>query len=159
MAIREIRKDGDEILRKRSREVEKIDDRILELLDDMIETMHFANGVGLSAVQVGILKRVVVIDLYDGNKPLKLINPRIIKQKGKQEVEEGCLSFPNQFGNVIRPMEVTVKALDENGKEITIKGKELLAQALAHEIDHLDGNLFVDIVEPGTLQYIEPEKE
>ncbi len=159
MAIREIRKDGDEILRKRSREVEKIDDRILELLDDMIETMHFANGVGLSAVQVGILKRVVVIDLYDGNKPLKLINPRIIKQKGKQEVEEGCLSFPNQFGKVVRPMEVTVKALDENGKEITIKGKELLAQALAHEIDHLDGNLFVDIVEPGTLQYIEPEKE
>ena len=125
----------------------------------MIETMHFANGVGLSAVQVGILKRVVVIDLYDGNKPLKLINPRIIKQKGKQEVEEGCLSFPNQFGKVVRPMEVTVKALDENGKEITIKGKELLAQALAHEIDHLDGNLFVDIVEPGTLQYIEPEKE
>lgn len=159
MAIREIRKDGDEILRKRSREVEKIDDRILELLDDMIETMHFANGVGLSAVQVGILKRIVVIDLYDGNKPLKLINPRIIKQKGKQEVEEGCLSFPNQFGKVVRPMEVTVKALDENGKEITIKGKELLAQALAHEIDHLDGNLFVDIVEPGTLQYIEPEKE
>lgn len=159
MAIREIRKDGDEILRKRSREVEKIDDRILELLDDMIETMHFANGVGLSAVQVGILKRVVVIDLYDGNKPLKLINPRIIKQKGKQEVEEGCLSFPNQFGKVVRPMEVTVKALDENGKEITIKGKELLAQALAHEIDHLDGNLFVDIVEPGTLRYIEPEKE
>ena len=159
MAIREIRKDGDEILRKRSREVEKIDDRILELLDDMIETMHFANGVGLSAVQVGILKRVVVIDLYDGNKPLKLINPIIIKQKGKQEVEEGCLSFPNQFGKVVRPMEVTVKALDENGKEITIKGKELLAQALAHEIDHLDGNLFVDIVEPGTLQYIEPEKE
>ena len=159
MAIREIRKDGDEILRKKSREVEKIDDRILELLDDMIETMHFANGVGLSAVQVGILKRVVVIDLYDGNKPLKLINPRIIKQKGKQEVEEGCLSFPNQFGKVVRPMEVTVKALDENGKEITIKGKELLAQALAHEIDHLDGNLFVDIVEPGTLQYIEPEKE
>lgn len=159
MAIREIRKDGDEILRKRSREVEKIDDRILELLDDMIETMHFANGVGLSAVQVGILKRVVVIDLYDGNKALKLINPRIIKQKGKQEVEEGCLSFPNQFGKVVRPMEVTVKALDENEKEITIKGKELLAQALAHEIDHLDGNLFVDIVEPGTLQYIEPEKE
>lgn len=159
MAIREIRKDGDEILRKRSREVEKIDDRILELLDDMIETMHFANGVGLSAVQVGILKRVVVIDLYDGNKPLKLINPRIIKQKGKQEVEEGCLSFPNQFGKVVRPMEVTVKALDENGKEITIKGKELLAQALSHEIDHLDGNLFVDIVEPGTLQYLEPEEK
>lgn len=159
MAIREIRKDGDEILRKKSREVEKIDDRIIELLDDMVETMHFANGVGLSAVQVGILKRVVVIDLYDGNKPLKLINPRIIKQKGKQEVEEGCLSFPNQFGKVVRPMEITVKALDENGKEITIKGKELLAQALAHEIDHLDGNLFVDIVEPGTLQYIEPEKE
>ena len=159
MAIREIRKDGDEILRKRSREVEKIDDRILELLDDMIETMHFANGVGLSAVQVGILKRVVVIDLYDGNKPLNLINPRIIKQKGKQEVEEGCLSFPNQFGKVVRPMEVTVKALDENGKEITIKGKELLAQALAHEIDHLDGVLFIDNMLPGTLEYVEPKED
>ena len=157
MAIREIRKDGDEILRKKSREVEEIDDRIRELLDDMVETMHASNGVGISAVQVGILKRLVAIDLYDGNKPLKLVNPVIVKQKGEQEVEEGCLSFPNQFAKVIRPMEVTVKALDENGKKITVKGKELLAQALAHEIDHLDGKLFIDIMEPGTMQYIEPE--
>ena len=95
MAIREIRKDGDEILRKKSREVEEIDDRIRELLDDMLETMHASNGVGISAVQVGILKRLIVIDLYDGNKPLKLINPVIVKAKGEQEVEEGCLSLPN----------------------------------------------------------------
>ena len=156
MAIREIRKDGDEILRKKSREVEVVDDRIRELLEDMLETMHEANGVGISAVQVGILKRLVVIDLYDGNKPLKLINPVIVKQKGEQEVEEGCLSFPNQFAKVIRPREVTVKALNEEGKPITVKGKDLLAQALAHEIDHLDGKFFVDIMDPGTLEYIEP---
>ena len=159
MAIREIRKDGDEILRKRSREVDVIDDRIRELIEDMLETMHEANGVGISAVQVGILKRIVVIDLYDGSKPLKLVNPVIIKQKGKQEVEEGCLSFPNQFAKVIRPKEVTVKALNEDGKPITVKGKDLLAQALAHEIDHLEGNLFIDIMEPGTMEYIEPNSE
>ena len=155
MATREIRKNGDEILRKKSKIVENIDDRIRELLDDMVETMHEYNGVGLSAVQVGILKRLVVIDLYDGKEPLKLVNPEIVKQKGTQEVEEGCLSFPNQFAKVIRPMEVTVKAQDENGKNITIKGKELLAQGLAHEIDHLNGNLFVDIMEEGTLEYID----
>ena len=155
MATREIRKNGDEILRKKSKIVENIDDRIRELLDDMVETMHEYDGVGLSAVQVGILKRLVVIDLYDGKEPLKLVNPEIVKQKGTQEVEEGCLSFPNQFAKVIRPMEVTVKAQDENGKNITIKGKELLAQALAHEIDHLNGNLFVDIMEEGTLEYID----
>ena len=105
MATREIRKNGDEILRKKSKIVENIDDRIRELLDDMVETMHEYNGVGLSAVQVGILKRLVVIDLYDGKEPLKLVNPEIVKQKGTQEVEEGCLSFPNQFAKVIRPME------------------------------------------------------
>jgi peptide deformylase len=159
MAIRQIRYNGDEILRKKSRKVEKVDDNIRILLDDMLETMHEANGVGLSAVQVGILKRVVVIDLYDGSKPLKLVNPEIIKEKGNQEVEEGCLSFPNQFAKVDRPEEVTVKALDENGKSITIKGKELLAQALCHEIDHLNGTLFVDLMIPGTLEYIDPKEE
>lgn len=159
MAIREIRKEGDEILRKKSKEVDIIDERIKEILQDMLETMHKANGVGISAVQVGILKRLVVIDLYDGNKPLKLINPVIVKQKGEQEVEEGCLSFPSQYAKVIRPKEVTVKALNEEGKQITIKGKELLAQALSHEIDHLDGKLFVDIMEPDTLEYIEPDKD
>ena len=159
MAIREIRLSGDEILKKKSREVDVVDDRIREILNDMDETMHDANGVGLSAVQVGILKRLVVIDVnYDGSPSIKLVNPVIVKLKGEQEVEEGCLSFPNQFAKVIRPKEVVVKALDENGKEITIKGKELLAQCLCHEIDHLDGVLFVDKMEAGTLQYIDPEE-
>ena len=156
MAIRNLRLEGDEILSKKSREVEVIDEKIQTLIDDMIETMHKYNGVGLAAVQVGILKRIVVIDLYDDKGPIVLINPVIIKEKGEQEVEEGCLSFPNQFAKVIRPKEVTVKALNEEGKPITVKGKDLLAQALAHEIDHLDGKLFVDIMEPGTLEYIEP---
>ena len=159
MAIRYIRQGDDEILRKKSREVEVIDDRIRELLDDMVETMHAGNGVGLAAPQVGVLKRVIVIDLYDGNKPLKLINPVIVKTKGIQECDEGCLSFPNEFAKVLRPMEVTVEALDENGKKVRVKGKELLAQALAHEIDHLNGVLFVDIMEPNTLQYLTPETE
>ena len=118
MAIRNVRLENDEILRKKSRTVEVIDDKIKELVDDMIETMHAHDGVGLAAPQVGILKRVVVIDLYDDKGPYVLINPEIIKQKGEQEVEEGCLSFPNQFAKVIRPSEVTVKALDRNGKEL-----------------------------------------
>lgn len=147
MALRKIRTSEDEILRKKSREVEKIDYKIKELLDDMLETMHEYNGVGISGPQVGILKRVIVIDLYDGSPVLKLVNPKIIKKKGKQEVEEGCLSFPNEFAKVVRPKEVTVTALDENGNSVKIVGKELLAQALAHEIDHLDGILFVDIME------------
>jgi peptide deformylase len=159
MAIRQLRFDGDEILRKKSRKVEVVDDNIRQLLNDMVETLHIANGVGLSAVQVGILKRVVVIDLYDGSEPLKLVNPEVIKAKGNQEVEEGCLSFPNQFAKVDRPEEVTVKALDENGKEVTIKGKNLLAQALCHEIDHLNGILFVDLMIPGTMEYLEPEEK
>lgn len=160
MAIREIRLSGDEILKKKSREVDIVDDRIREILNDMDETMHQANGVGLSAVQVGILKRLVVIDVeYDGSPSIKLVNPVIVKQKGKQEVEEGCLSFPNQFAKVIRPKEVTVKALDENGKPITIKGKDLLAQCLCHELDHLDGILFVEKMEEGTLEYIDDEND
>ena len=157
MAIRQIRQEGDEILRKKSREVEVIDDKIQELIDDMIETMHKFNGVGLAAVQVGVLKRVVVIDLYDDNGVLVLINPEIKKEKGEQEVEEGCLSFPNQFAKIIRPMEVTVEALDRDGKKIKVKGKELLAQAMSHEVDHLNGELFIDKIIPGTLEYIEPE--
>ena len=156
MALREIRKEGDEILRKKSKKVEVVDDKIREILNDMDETMHASNGVGLAAVQVGILKRLVVIDVnYDGTPSLKLVNPVIIKAKGKEEFKEGCLSFPNKFDKVVRPNEVTVKALDENGKEIIVKGKELLAEALGHEIDHLDGVLFVDRMEPGTLEYID----
>ena len=157
MAIRQIREEGDEILKKKSREVENVDERIQELLDDMIETMHKYNGVGLAAVQVGVLKRVIVIDLYDDKGPIKLVNPVITKQKGKQEVEEGCLSFPNKYAKMIRPAEVTVEALDENGKKVKIHAKGLLAQALSHEVDHLDGILFVDKMIPGTLEYVEPE--
>ena len=160
MAIREIRLSGDEILRKKSREVEVVDDRIRSILDDMDETMHQANGVGLSAVQIGILKRLVVIDVNNDRSPsLKLVNTKIVKSKGSQEVEEGCLSFPNQYAKVIRPEEVVVEALDENGKPIKIKAKDLLAEALCHEIDHLDGKLFIDIMEEGTLEYIEDDKQ
>lgn len=159
MAIRNIREEGDEILKKKSREIEEIDDKIRELLDDMVETMHKYNGVGLAAVQVGILKRAIVIDLYDDKGPIKLINPIIIKEKGEQEVEEGCLSFPNKYAKMIRPKEVTVEALDENGKKIKINAKDLLAQALCHEIDHLNGVVFVDKMIPGTLEYIEPNQD
>ena len=159
MAIREVRLSGDEILRKTSREVAEVDDRIKELLDDMVETMHQYNGVGLAGPQVGILKRVIVIDLYDGNDPLKLVNPKIVKAKGEQEVEEGCLSFPNQYAKIIRPKEVVVEALNENGKKVKIVAKDLLAQALSHEIDHLNGVLFVDNMIPGTLEYVEPKDE
>ena len=130
MAIRNIREEGDEILKKKSREIEEIDDRILELLDDMVETMHKYNGVGLAAVQVGVLKRAIVIDLYDDKGPIKLINPVIIKEEGEQEVEEGCLSFPNKYAKLIRPAKVTVEALNEKGKKVKINSKELLAQAL-----------------------------
>ena len=158
MAIRQIRMSDDEILRKQSRVVEVVDEKIKELLDDMVETMHKYNGVGLAGPQVGILKRVIVIDLYDGSEPLKLVNPEIIKAKGEQEVEEGCLSFPNEYAKIIRPKEVTVTALNEEGKKVKIEGEGLLAQALAHEIDHLDGVLFVDKIIPGTLEYITPDE-
>lgn len=157
MAIRQIRLSNDEILRKTSREVEEVNDKIRELLQDMIETMHRYNGVGLAAPQVGVLKRVIVIDLYDGSEPLQLVNPKIVKAKGKQEVEEGCLSFPNEYAKLIRPREVVVEALNEKGEKVKIVGKDLLAQALAHEIDHLNGILFVDNMLPGTLEYIDPE--
>lgn len=158
MAIRNIRESEDEILKKKSREVEEIDDKILILIQDMIETMHKFNGVGLAAVQVGVLKRIVVIDIYDDKGPIILINPEIIKQKGTQTVTEGCLSFPNQFAQVVRPKEVTVVALNEKGEKIKVIGKDLLAQALVHELDHLNGELFIDKIIPGTLEIIKPEK-
>lgn len=159
MAVRIIRLEKDEILKKKSREVENInDEKIQTLIDDMIETMYKYNGVGLSAVQVGVLKRIVVIDIDDSTGVKVLINPIITKEKGEQEVEEGCLSFPNQYAKLIRPKEVTVEALDRNGKKIVIKSKDLLAQAIAHEVDHLNGIVFVDRMLPGTLEYVEPEK-
>ena len=157
MAIRNIRFEKDEILKKKSREVEVIDDKIQTLIDDMIETMYKYNGVGLAAVQVGILKRVVVIDIEDGEGVRVLINPKITKTKGEQEVDEGCLSFPNQYAKVIRPKEVTVEALDRSGKKIVIKAKDLLAQAICHELDHLEGITFVDQMIPGTLERVNPD--
>ena len=157
MALRNIVKFGDPILNKTSRKIEKFDDRLAILIDDMLETMYQANGVGLAAVQVGMLKRVVVIDIDDGTGVKILINPKITKTKGEQEVEEGCLSFPNQYAKMIRPKEVVVEALNEEGKKVKIVGKDLLAQALAHEIDHLNGVLFIDNMIPGTLEYISPE--
>ena len=159
MAIRNIRQEGDEILKKKSKEIQEIDDKLKVLIDDMIETMHKYNGVGLAAVQVGVLKRLVVIDIYDDNGPIVMINPVIIKTKGEQEVEEGCLSFPNKFAKVIRPTEVTAEYTDKNGKRIRVKAKELLAQAICHELDHLNGELFIEKIIPGTLEYVEPEKD
>ena len=158
MAIRNLRYEGDEILKKKSREVEVIDDKLQVLIDDMIDTMHKYNGVGLAAVQVGILKRLVVIDLYDDNGPIVLINPVILKTKGEQEVDEGCLSFPNEFAKIIRPAEVTAEYTDREGKRMRVKAKELLAQAISHEVDHLNGEVFIDKIIPGTLEYIEPEE-
>ena len=161
MGLRQIREEGDDLLRKKSREV-VIDDitgeKIQSLIDDMIETMHNYNGVGLAAVQVGILKRVIVIDIDDENGPYVLINPTILKTRGERECDEGCLSFPNQFGKVIRPTDVMVEFYDRKGKKTKIKAKDLLAQAICHECDHLEGVLFVDKVLPGTLEYVTPEE-
>ena len=155
MAIIKLRYEGDEILKKKSREVEQIDDRMQELIDDMIETMHKYNGVGLAAVQVGILKRLLVIDLYDDTGVIVMINPIIIKEKGEQEVDEGCLSFPNKFAKVIRPKEVVAEYTNREGKRMKIKAKDLLAQAICHEVDHLNGEVFVDKIVPGTMEYAE----
>ncbi len=159
MAIRNLRLEGDAILKKKSREVEVIDEKIQILIDDMIETMHKYNGVGLAAVQVGILKRIIVIDLYDGSGPIAMINPVILKTKGEVEVEEGCLSFPNKFAKVKRPEQVTADFLDREGNTIRVKAKDLLAQAICHEVDHLNGEVFVEKMIPGTLEYIEPEEQ
>lgn len=157
MALRMIRLEGDEILRKKSRPVEKIDDKVRELVKDMIETMHKYDGVGLAAVQVGFLKQILVIDTYEERSPVYvLINPEIVKTKGLREVEEGCLSFPNKFAKVKRPEEVVARALDENGKKIEIKAKGLLAQAICHEVDHLNGEVFIDKMIPGTLEIVNP---
>lgn len=159
MAIRNLRYEGDEILRKRSREIEVIDDKIKQLAVDMMETMHKWDGLGLAGPQVGVLKRIIVIDLYEEGMQFTLINPVIIKEKGTQEVDEGCLSFPNKYGKVERPKEVVVEALDINGCKVKLKAKDLLAQALCHEIDHLNGVLFTDKVEPETLEIVKPKEE
>ncbi len=145
MAIREIRKEPDEILYKNSREVTEFDQRLHTLLDDMADTMYAANGVGLAAVQVGVLKKVAVIDTGEGL--IELINPEIVKETGKQTGTEGCLSFPGKWGEVTRPNYVKVKAKDRFGNECTFEGKELLARAFCHEIEHLSGHVFTEKVE------------
>ena len=144
MALRNIRTKEDSILRKKSKFVDKIDDRVIQLINDMKETMYAANGVGLAAPQVGILKRIVVIDVGEG--PLVLINPEIIETKGEAIEFEGCLSVPNEQGKVNRPTFVKVKATNEKGENIELEGKDLLARAFCHEIDHLDGILYIDKV-------------
>ena len=157
MAIRNIRQIGDPILNKVSREVYNMTDRIAELIDDMLETMYKTGGVGLAAPQVGILKRIVVIDVTaEGDSPIILINPEILETSGSQTGQEGCLSVADKSGMVTRPNYAKVKALNENMEEIIVEGEELLARALLHEIDHLDGKLYVDLVE-GDLVSTEDE--
>lgn len=146
MAVRNIRKSDDEILRKLSKKVDVIDERILTLLDDMAETMYKAEGVGLAAPQVGVLRRVVVIDIGEGL--LELINPVVVYENGEQVEEEGCLSIPETRGDVKRPMKVIVRAMNRKGETFEITGNELLARALCHEIDHLNGILFTDKMLP-----------
>ena len=143
MAKRIIRQEGDEILRKKSKPVENFDRKLWELLDDMAETMHKANGVGLAAPQVGLLRRIVVIDIGEG--VIELINPEILECSGEQTGEEGCLSVPDKWLPVSRPNRVKVRALNRFGKSFTMEGEGLLARAFCHEIDHLDGRLFIDV--------------
>ena len=144
MALREIRKKGDEVLYKVCKEVKEFDKKLAILLDDMYDTMEKSEGVGLAAPQVGILKRCVVIDVGEGR--IELVNPKIIKEEGSQTGTEGCLSVPGQWGEVERPQKVTVEAFDRHGKKFTITGEDLLARAFCHELDHLDGKLFLDKV-------------
>ena len=144
MAKLKIVKIGDDVLRKTCRPVDKITPRTLTLLDDMVETMRAAGGVGLAAPQVGVLRRIVVIEVEEGNV-IELINPKIIAYSGEQESEEGCLSVPGRWGITKRPMHVTVRALDRDGNTFDVTGSGLLAKAFCHEIDHLDGKLYIDI--------------
>ncbi|MBO5303080.1 MAG: peptide deformylase [Lachnospiraceae bacterium] len=145
MALRTIRIQGDPVLGKICREVTEVTPKIQTLIDDMIETMYEANGVGLAAPQVGILKRIVVIDVGDG--PIVMINPRIISTDGEQTGSEGCLSLPGKAGQVTRPNHVIARAFDEEMNEFEIEGTELLARAICHEVDHLDGHMYTEFVE------------
>ncbi|MDO5391718.1 MAG: peptide deformylase [Eubacteriales bacterium] len=156
MALRTIRKQGDPILTKKCRPIEEMTPKIRELIFDMLETMYEAFGVGLAAPQVGILKRLVVIDVGDG--PLVLINPEIIETDGEQTGDEGCLSVPGMAGQVTRPNYVKVRALDQNMEEVELEGTELLARAFCHELDHLDGKMYTELVE-GELHKVEYEEE
>ena len=157
MAIRQIRTIGDEILRKQCKPVKEMTPRTAELIEDMFETMYEANGVGLAAPQVGILRQLVVIDVDDGNQYV-LINPEILETEGSQTGSEGCLSVPGKSGTVTRPMHVKVKALNENLEPYELGGDGLLARAICHEIAHLRGELYVDIVE-GELMDVGADEE
>ncbi len=157
MALRTIRIAGDPVLEKTCREVKEITPRLRELIADMFETMYEGSGVGLAAPQVGVLKRIAVIDCT-GEDPITLINPVIVETDGEQTGDEGCLSLPGKAGQVTRPMHVVVEALDENMEKIRIEGEELLARALCHEIDHLDGHMYMEKVE-GELHDVVYEEE
>ncbi len=151
MAIRQIRYNEDAILKKKCKSVTSIDDKIRELLNDMMDTLHATeNGAALAANQVGILKRLVVVSY--GEYQYKFVNPRIIGKSGVQECVEGCLSFPNRFGKTIRPQSVTIQALNEYGEEIILTGEDEMAKCFCHEIEHLDGDIFIDKV----IEFIEP---
>ena len=156
MALRKIREIGDPILNKTCKEVKEVTDRTKDLIDDMFETMYEAQGVGLAAPQVGILKRIVVIDC--GDDPLLLINPEVLETSGEQTGQEGCLSVPGKAGIVTRPNYAKVKAYNEDMEEFIVEGEELLARALLHEIDHLHGHLYVEKVE-GDLMDVVPDDE
>lgn len=150
MAVRKIRMMGDEILTKTSREIKEVNDKIKTLINDMLETMYEAQGVGLAAPQVGVLKRIAVVDVSEeADSPIVLINPVILETDGEQRGSEGCLSVPGKVGIVTRPDYVRVKALDENMEETEIEATGLLARALIHEVDHLEGKIYVDLVEGG----------
>ena len=155
MAVRNIRQLGDAMLEKKCREVKEMTPRIKELIEDMKETMYEANGVGLAAPQVGVLKRIVVIDVGEG--PIVMINPRLLESSG----EEGCLSVPGKYGIVTRPMYVKFEAWNENMEHVVLEGEELLARAVCHEIDHLDGRMYVEKAEDGLhdVEYEEYEEE
>mgnify|MGYP000472330387 CR=1 FL=1 len=156
MALRTIRVQGDSVLTKKSRTVDKMTPRIGELITDMLDTMYDAMGVGLAAPQVGMLKRIVVIDIGEG--PIVLINPEILETSGEQTGDEGCLSVPGKCGQVTRPNYVKVRALDEDMNEFEMEGEGLLARAFCHEIDHLDGKMYVDLVEGGIHNVEEGEE-
>lgn len=147
MAYRKVRLESEEVLRKISKPVKKFDENLWELLEDMADTMYEANGVGLAAPQVGILKRVFVIDVGEGL--IEFINPEVILTEGEQYGEEGCLSIPNKYGHVKRPNHVKIRAQDRHGKYFEVEGMELLARAMLHENDHLDGKLYIDFLEDG----------
>ena len=156
MAVRNIRQLGDGILTKKCREIKEMTPRIRELIEDMKETLYEANGVGLAAPQVGVLKRVVVVDIGDG--PIVLVNPRLMESSGVQTGEEGCLSVPGKYGIVTRPMHVKIEAWNENMQRMILEGEELLARAFCHEIDHLEGHMYVEKAEDG-LHDVEDEEE